>query len=168
MKHSPHLTGPENHPMRTTDDLRAAIDLTIESAGWPKLPYTILITTAARGRARPVQGLITVPTFAFSSNHDWLFVLYYALHEYVHLIVPHDGHGPRFKELERKGLSIWGLTIDYMRAYPARLYHDGKVIFEHWRIKARQARRAMKIAQQQRYLATWGKEEPREMSAELM
>jgi predicted metal-dependent hydrolase len=59
------------------------------------------------------------------------YAIYYIVHEVCHFKHTNErGHGKEFKSTERKALDSWGIEIEYSRAYPKKLYHNGQCVYD--------------------------------------
>ena len=87
---------------------------------------TMHFTRAMGGRANLQYTHFTIPQFAFARREAYLF--YYVIHEFTHCL-GYDEHDNAFKQKERTLLSLFGISIDYIRAYPKALYANGEKVY---------------------------------------
>src|SRR5689334_18020766 len=93
-------------------DLQAIIDTTVENlrSDFPIRPRVELRTLKRGGRANWTSQTISIPEWATKFGETYL--IYYVLHELTHYYNGRlGGHGPKFREIENKLLSLWGITI---------------------------------------------------------
>lgn len=99
------------------------------------------------GRANYIRRGISIPNWMFEDKYSDEFRYYYIIHEVCHIILFDKfgysvNHEPVFKEMEKKYLDVFGLEIEYKKAYPKRLYSNGVVFYES---KPRKRRRRYPI-----------------------
>ena len=86
------------------------------------------------GRAHYRYRWITMPNWIFRDKYCDEYRYWYMLHEMCHIILfdrgYHGSHGEKFKEIEKKYLNMFGLEVEYKKAYPKRLYSNGVVFYE--------------------------------------
>ena len=114
----------------THDDVVAIVELTTESFNLDYCP-DVRFKNVRAGRAHTDRNYITFPEWVFDRCET--YVTWYAVHETIHFLNISDGHNARFKQNERHALSMWGITIDYARAYAKRLYHNGELRYDRKR-----------------------------------
>jgi hypothetical protein len=88
---------------------------------------TMHFTNANAGRAKTRIKHFTIPIHALKSCETYL--LYYVIHEFTHCIT-NKMHDTKFKFTESALCSQFGISIDYARAYPKRLYYNGQTVYE--------------------------------------
>jgi len=84
-------------------------------------------TRAAGGCANPRQKCFTIPQHAFAKGETYLF--YYVIHEFTHCRENNSAHDRCFKQTEQELLGLFGISIDYARAYPKTLYANGERVY---------------------------------------
>lgn len=83
----------------------------------------MIFSRARSGRANSRLLRFTVPQHALEKGETYLF--YYVIHEFTHCL-GYNGHPSEFKCKERQLLKLFGISIDYARAYPRALYASGE------------------------------------------
>jgi predicted metal-dependent hydrolase len=71
----------------------------------------------------------TIPNWAYT-YYGLEHFTYYVIHEVCHFISS-SKHDADFKRTERRELKLWGMEIQYLRAYPQRLTANGKTCYEY-------------------------------------
>ena len=95
-------------------------------------PIKIVVRELYRGHAHIESRFVSVPTSAYYLENLEYFT-YYTIHEITHLIANTIKHNADFKRVERHELKLWGLNIEYRRAYPSKLIANGQVCYENKR-----------------------------------
>ena len=108
---------------KQASDAYALLDLLNEHC---KTHIGMSFSRARGGRANLLHKRFTVPQHTFTNGETYLF--YYVIHEFTHCLgyVPHDSV---FKRKERQLLVLFGITIDYAKAYPRALYANGERVY---------------------------------------
>jgi len=88
---------------------------------------TMTFSRARKGRANLIKQQFTVPQFALKRGETYLH--YYVIHEFTHCI-GYRYHDSVFKAHERQLLALFGIKIDYARAYPKALYANGEQVYK--------------------------------------
>jgi predicted metal-dependent hydrolase len=105
-------------------DLLAIAELTMADLNLPKQSLKRFSLKDTR-QGRWIRGGITIPTWILKESEQ--FQTYYVIHEVCHFI--YLGHGPLFKEVERKMCKRWDIEIEYAKAYPKKLYANGQMVY---------------------------------------
>ena len=113
------------------EDLQTIANLTTEFLKIDRVE--IDIRDIRNGYFKKYYNFAIIPRWIFSKVDT--YIAYYVIHEICHQFGYR--HNAYFKEMERKALGYWGIEIEYMRAYPKRLYENGEMVYESWRIKQR-------------------------------
>lgn len=97
-----------------------------------------------RGNAYYKSQTITMPKFLFTDETEFFtkrkalkmnyyFNIYYAIHEACHLIAERElqcrNHAIEFEMVEDTALAIWGLRIERFKAYPKKIFFNGKLVW---------------------------------------
>ena len=85
-------------------------------------------TRARAGRANLRHDHFTVPQHALEKFGE-TYLFYYVIHEFTHCL-GNSSHDGDFKRKERQLLKLFGITIDYAKAYPRALYANGKKVYQ--------------------------------------
>ena len=104
-------------------DARALLDLLNEKT---RSQVIMSFSKAKRGRANLKHNRFTVPKHAFDKGETYLF--YYVIHEFTHCM-GYPNHGKDFKSKEQSFLNLFGIKIDYAKAYPRDLYANGEISY---------------------------------------
>ncbi len=102
-------------------DAEALLDLLNEHC---HTDVKMTFSRANAGRANLNHTRFTIPQHAFTKGETYLF--YYVIHEFTHCQDDIIGHGKDFKKAEQDLLGLFGISIDYARAYPRVLYANGE------------------------------------------
>jgi hypothetical protein len=101
-------------------------------------PIKVYVRNTFSGRARIGTRKITIPVWAKSEGLNYL--RYYVVHEVAHFATwDFEGtckHDADFKVYEQCALEdLWNITIEYAKAYPKRMYANGRKIHdtEKWK-----------------------------------
>jgi len=78
------------------------------------------------GQANLKLARFTIPQHAFTKGETYL--LYYVIHEFTHCL-GNRSHNSMFKRKERELLQLFGISIDYAKAYPRALYANGEKVY---------------------------------------
>lgn len=108
-------------------DMQSVLDVTREKfiSEFPVRPIIKLKNVRRNGRANWKSNSITIP--AWVAKYGENYSIYYILHELTHYYKGSlGGHGPLFKEIENKLLSVWGISIIRAKAYPKTLFANGQ------------------------------------------
>ena len=110
-------------------DLQALADLITEH--FHSRSVIVKLKTVNRGHAHFDTRLVSIPKWAGKRGEQ--FAIYYVVHEACHVIAFDlwriTTHGDLFKNIEKQALALWGLTIEYKRAYPAALSANGERVY---------------------------------------
>jgi predicted metal-dependent hydrolase len=121
----------------TLADLEALAVLICDKLGIARIPK-INIKNAKRGFAHSHKGHFSIPRWTW--KHGEMFVIHYCIHELIHFVDGDLDHGPRFAQLEDEMNALFDIRIERMRVYPARVYHNNKVLYTHPRVTRRLAK----------------------------
>ena len=93
---------------------------------------TIRFTTAQRGQANLTHNRFSIPEHAPTKGEAYLY--YYVIHEFTHCLGFWE-HDQSFKKKEQSLLILFGIKIEYSRAYPRALYANGERVYTipEWR-----------------------------------
>ena len=105
-------------------DATALLDLLNENC---HTKITMAFSRAYGGRANLVLHRFTVPQHTFTKGETYLF--YYVIHEFTHCL-GNPKHDSDFKRKEKQLLRLFGISIDYARAYPRALYANGQRVYQ--------------------------------------
>lgn len=108
----------------TEYDLQEYADIACLYLAMPSIPIQVKGGIRA-GRARVKTRKITIPAWATKLSPH--YAIYYVLHEVAHFRF--RGHGIAFKEHEQSLCKMAGITIDYAKAYPKKLYYNGQLVY---------------------------------------
>lgn len=89
----------------------------------------MVFTKASGGRANLTHTQFTVPKHALEKFGE-TYLYYYVIHEFTHCYANNGTHDGQFKRTERKLLALFGITIDYAKAYPRALYANGEKVYQ--------------------------------------
>lgn len=78
------------------------------------------------GRANIDNGKFSIPLHAFTKGETYLH--YYVIHEFTHCLGCWN-HGSDFKRVEGQLLKLFGIEIEYKKAYPKKLYANGELSY---------------------------------------
>ncbi len=115
-------------------DLQCVLDLTRSELtkyyiGVPKV--TLKLKDTQKGTTHFTKGYFTIPLWAVNEGEE--FTTYYVVHEFCHFVARNEGsrgHDGIFKSVERRALKLWGMDIEYKKAYPRALYANGMKVYE--------------------------------------
>ncbi len=107
------------------NDAKAMLDLLNEHC---KKSVAMTFTRARGGRANLRHTHFTMPEHTINGKFPIEYTLYYVIHEFTHCL-GYSEHGSEFKRHERQLLDIFGIKIEYARAYPKALYANGQRVY---------------------------------------